>query len=103
MDPLYHLAPAIQAALDITTTALAGAPQSERAPLLKKIIDRSDICVGVFKDPSAFLGWRTSIIKGEQLLKKYDEDGKGFKATLAAIPCGSLEEALALKLFVRKF
>jgi hypothetical protein len=101
METLQYLAPAIQKALDITTAAFAGVPRPAHARLLKKIIDDSDVCVGVFKDASHPMGWSTSVIKGQHLLEKIGKSDEALDVAFAAVPCRSLEEAVAMKLFAK--
>jgi hypothetical protein len=94
MESLEYLAPAIQRALNITTANFARVPQPEHARLLKKIVDNSDVCIGVFKDASDPKGWSMSVIKGKHLLKKIVKNHEALEVVFSAVPCRNLEEAV---------
>ena len=87
----------IQQALIRTTAAFAKTPPGQHTALLKKIIDESDVCMGVFNDPDSPQGWDHLVIKGERVLKKISRKGLSKELNLAAISCRAPEEAIAMK------
>jgi hypothetical protein len=87
----------IQQALIRTTAAIAITPPEQHTALLKKIIDESDVCMGVFNDSESPQGWDRLVIKGERVLKKISRSGLSKELKLAAISCRAREEAIAMK------
>jgi hypothetical protein len=77
----------IQRALIRTTAAFASTPSWRHTALLKKIIDESDACIGVYNAPMSPQGWGHLIIKGERALTRIVETGQFQKLRLAAISC----------------
>jgi hypothetical protein len=87
----------IQQALAQTTAAFANTPSRQQTALLKKIIEDSDVCIGVFDDPASPQGSGHLIIKGAQVLMGIAGNGRGATLNLAVIPCREPAEAHAMK------
>lgn len=92
----------IRRALNQTDALFASTPSRHHTALLEKIIEDSDICLGVFNDPDSPQGWNHLIIKGTHALKQNARNGPSEELKLAAISCRDPEEAHAMKQVLAK-